>query len=326
MPATVLVAPEERPVAGFALQRAASFYARGTAEQRESAVSLTEMLRALEETPPGAVEMEFLAQDIYLLGVRLFYSSVELEEYWLDSEARRRGEIPLDAEDPELSRAVEHFLPDVAAGRADVSFEAIRGLFTSLGFKVDRAVAAATPRARAMYNGDREEMSDKAIAIREERLRSRAQSDGSAQGMAPTAVAGVAERPAGQWDWGVDVPTGFTPAEIPLDSFQALTIGSVHLFITNYGGQLAALSGSCTHQQTGLAKGRVTGTIVECPRHGAEFDLRDGSQVCPPFCQRWMDRSGMKGRVLSLLTPDKKGGDLPTVPLSVRNGEIFLRI
>jgi nitrite reductase/ring-hydroxylating ferredoxin subunit len=326
MPATVLVAPEERPVAGFALLRASSFYARGTAEQRESAVSLREMLQGLEETPAGAVEMAFLNQDAYLLGVRLFFSSVELEEYWLDLAARGRGGEPLAPADPEVAPAADHFFPHLNTVPPDARFEAVRGLFTSLGFKVDRAVTDAAPRVRAMYNADREEMSDKAIAIREQHARSRALEGGGTGGLASPALAVADRKPAADWDWGVDVPTGFTPAEIPLDSFRALTIGSVRLFITNYGGQLAAVSGSCTHQQTALAKGRFSGTIVECPRHGAEFDLRDGSQVCPPFCQRWMERSGMKGRILALVTPEKKGGDLPKVPLSIRDGEIVLRI
>lgn len=330
MPLTVLVTPEERPAFAFALARVSGFYAKGTAEQRESATSLAQTLQGLEDTPPGAVEMELLTQDAFLLGIRLFYTSVELEEYWLDACARLNGRPTVVAADPELDAAVQRYFPQVAADPLGANFDSIRGLFTDLGLKLNRAITEAAPRARAIYNADREEMSDKAVQIREHNARLRAMT--AAQVAAgSTAATAVAERPAAidrsiDRSWGVDVPTSLTPDDIPLDSFRAMTIGSVRLFITNYGGQLAAIGASCTHQQTGLARGRLTGTLIECPRHGAQFDLRNGTQVCPPFCQTWMERSGMVGRILALLIPDKRGGDLPRFPLRVEDGEIVLRI
>lgn len=325
MPVTVLVAPAERPAFAFALSRSSAFYARGTTEQRESALALGDMLRGFEGTPPGAVEMEFLIQDAYLLGIRLFYTQIELEEYWLDACARASGTTAAGPLEPELDQTVRRYLSELAAEPLGYPFDSIRSVFTDLGFKLDRGVAEAAPRARGMYNADREVMSDKAIAIREQHARVRAASSAETEEVLAAAVA-VAERPAASFDWGVDVQTGLSPDDIPIDSFRPLTIGSVRLFITNYAGQLGAVSGSCTHQRAGLAKGRVRGTVIECPRHGSEFDLRDGKQVCPPFCQRWMDRSGMLGRLLALATPDKRGGDLPRFPIRVENDEIVLRI
>ena len=324
MPVTVLVTPEERPAFAFALARVSDFYARGTSEQRESALSLFQMLQSLEATPPGAIEMELLTQDAFLLGIRLFYTSVELEERWLDACAGASGRPTVLSDDPGLESAVQAYFPQVLAEPLGTNFDAIRGVFTDLGVKLNRAITEAAPRARAIYNSDREEMSDKAVEIREQNARLRAAA--AAQPASAVATA-VAERPAVvDHSWGVDVPTGLAPDDIPSNSFRAMTIGSVRLFITNYGGQLAAFSGSCTHQQTGLAKGRLNGAIIECPRHGAQFDLTNGKQVCPPFCQVWMQRSGMVGRILALLTPDKRGGDLPHFPLRVESGEIVLRI
>jgi nitrite reductase/ring-hydroxylating ferredoxin subunit len=326
MPATIVVTQEERPALLFALARAGAFYAQGTAEQRESAASLRQMLAGLEDTPEATVEVELLTQDAYLLGIRLFFCEIELEEYWLDAIAPASGGVPAGQPDGAIDAAVRRYFADVAAANADYSFDPVRGLFTDLGMKLDAAVTEASPRARAIYNSDREEMSDKATELQERNARLRAAAAGGDE--EPEHVtAAVATVPApAALDWGVDVPTGLAPDDIPRDSFRSLTVGSVHLFVTNYGGVLGAVGASCPHQQTALLKGRLTGTVMECPRHGAQFDLRDGRQLCPPFCEQWMQRSGMAGKILSALIPDKKGGDLPRYPLHVEDGEIVLRI
>jgi nitrite reductase/ring-hydroxylating ferredoxin subunit len=338
MPETMVVAAVERPALGFALQRAVSFYGRGTAEQREVAASLAQMLAGLEATPPGAVEMEFLTQDAFLLGIRMFYTSVELEEYWLDARERLEGR-ETEPPDPELEQAVGHFFPELLEDPAKWDFEPVRGIFSDLEAKLDRLVTALAPRARGMYNHDREEMSDKAVELREENARRRAAAL-SPVAAEPAAVAAPAapsaSQPAAaesapppefvQPGWGVEFSTGLSPDDIPLTSFRVLNVGSVKVIISNYGGQLAAVDGMCSHQHAALAKGHVEGTTVECPRHGATFDLRTGKEICPPFCPKWMDRHGVVGKLLAAATPDKKGGDLPRYPLRVENGEIVLRV
>ena len=325
MPATITVTPDERPVLGFALDRAAIFYRHGTAEQRESAETLVQMLRGLEETPPGSVEMEFHTQDAYLLGIRLYSTSAELEQFWLDARERAEGRGDrLPPVDPQLDIAVRHFFPEVTANPLAWDFDNVRGGFTELGFKLEQAVTAATPRVRGMYNAEHEEAVDNAneMAAARARLRAGAEAEPEAGG----AVAVEAAPPPSTQGWGVDVRTSLSPEDIPAESFRVVTIGSVTVLITNYGGRLAAIQGSCSHQAAGLGKGRVDGTTLECPRHGAEFDLRTGRQVCPPFCQRWMDRAGIKASMLKLITPDKRGGDLLAYPLRVEDGEIVLHI
>jgi nitrite reductase/ring-hydroxylating ferredoxin subunit len=333
-PETIVVAALERPVLGFALLRAASFYARGTAEQRESAASLLQMLAGLESTPPGAVEMEFLASDAYLLGVRLFYTSIELEEFWLDARERAAGR-ETEPPDPEVEQAVARFFPDLLRDPVAWDYEPVRGIFSDLGTKLDRLVTALDPRGRGLYNHDREEMSDKAIAVREENARRRAERLAPvvagvappAEPAAPPPIVEMAPPPEfTQPGWGVEFSTGLTPDDIPFNSFRVLTVGSVKVIISNYGDQLAAVDGTCSHQHAALAKGRVEGTTVECPRHGAVFDLRSGKEICPPFCPNWMERHGLIGKLLAAATPDKKGGDLPRYPLRIENGEIVLRV
>ena len=50
----------------------------------------------------------------------------------------------------------------------------------------------------------------------------------------------------------------------------------------NVGGTHHAVADICTHDDGPLADGRLVGCEIECPRHYARFDLRDGSVTMPP--------------------------------------------
>lgn len=52
--------------------------------------------------------------------------------------------------------------------------------------------------------------------------------------------------------------------------------------VFNVGGTLFAISDICTHAEASLSEGRVDGESVECPLHGACFDLRTGEALTPP--------------------------------------------
>jgi 3-phenylpropionate/trans-cinnamate dioxygenase ferredoxin component len=52
--------------------------------------------------------------------------------------------------------------------------------------------------------------------------------------------------------------------------------------VFNVGGTLFAISDICTHAEASLSEGGVDGETVECPLHGACFDLRTGEALTPP--------------------------------------------
>jgi 3-phenylpropionate/trans-cinnamate dioxygenase ferredoxin subunit len=47
-------------------------------------------------------------------------------------------------------------------------------------------------------------------------------------------------------------------------------------------GEVFALADRCSHAEASLAEGEVFGHTVECPRHGAAFDLRTGETLSLP--------------------------------------------
>lgn len=64
--------------------------------------------------------------------------------------------------------------------------------------------------------------------------------------------------------------------------FRVVYDGDTPIAVYNIDGALYAVEDVCTHDGGDLAGGEVFGFEVECPRHGARFDLRTGAVTCPP--------------------------------------------
>ena len=52
--------------------------------------------------------------------------------------------------------------------------------------------------------------------------------------------------------------------------------------VCRVAGELYALEDNCSHANTALSAGRLRGTSLTCPVHGACFDVRDGTHSGPP--------------------------------------------
>lgn len=50
----------------------------------------------------------------------------------------------------------------------------------------------------------------------------------------------------------------------------------------NFDGMVYAIEDVCTHDGGELTGGPIHGHVVECPRHGAQFDIRTGAVICGP--------------------------------------------
>ena len=54
------------------------------------------------------------------------------------------------------------------------------------------------------------------------------------------------------------------------------------IVIFNIAGQFFAVGDVCTHDESPVGDGDVEGFNVVCPRHGGEFDVRDGKAMQLP--------------------------------------------
>lgn len=58
-----------------------------------------------------------------------------------------------------------------------------------------------------------------------------------------------------------------------------ITVGDAQVLLARVAGQYYAVQGLCPHMGGHLARGRLDGPVVSCPRHGSQFDLRDGHNL-----------------------------------------------
>ena len=78
-----------------------------------------------------------------------------------------------------------------------------------------------------------------------------------------------------------------------------LQIQGHEILLTRVGDSYYAVHNRCPHLGGDLSRGNLEGTVVTCPRHGSQFDLRDGEVV------RWLKGAGLLSAVGKALKPPK---------------------
>ncbi len=58
-----------------------------------------------------------------------------------------------------------------------------------------------------------------------------------------------------------------------------VTVRGKELLLARVEGHFYAMEPLCPHLQADLSEGTLRGTLLECPLHGSEFDIRDGHVV-----------------------------------------------
>ncbi len=78
-----------------------------------------------------------------------------------------------------------------------------------------------------------------------------------------------------------------------------LDVDGEPIALFSIAGDYYAIADVCSHDDGPVAEGALDGFEIECPRHGAHFDLRSGKALTLPAVV-----------------------DIPAYPVRVRNGEI----
>ena len=79
-------------------------------------------------------------------------------------------------------------------------------------------------------------------------------------------------------------------------------LGETPIALYRVGDRVYALDDVCTHELALLSQGFVEGGAVECPLHGARFDIATGRCLAPPATV-----------------------DLRTYAVRIEGGEVFVR-
>ncbi|MDD5088335.1 MAG: non-heme iron oxygenase ferredoxin subunit [bacterium] len=70
--------------------------------------------------------------------------------------------------------------------------------------------------------------------------------------------------------------------EIPEGSARAFRVNGEEIAVVHSDGRFYAISDYCTHEHEHLHDGWIEGHTIECPRHGAQFDLKTGTALSLP--------------------------------------------
>ena len=71
-------------------------------------------------------------------------------------------------------------------------------------------------------------------------------------------------------------------ADLAEGSMAGVDLKGSHVLLARIGGEVSAVSGTCTHEETDLGMGFVMEDRVVCPLHLSQFELKTGKVVNPP--------------------------------------------
>ena len=71
-------------------------------------------------------------------------------------------------------------------------------------------------------------------------------------------------------------------SEIPVGQLKPVRVQGKSLLICHAAEGFFAVDDTCTHDDGPLADGWLEGDAIECPRHGARFDVTSGKVLCLP--------------------------------------------
>jgi nitrite reductase/ring-hydroxylating ferredoxin subunit len=90
------------------------------------------------------------------------------------------------------------------------------------------------------------------------------------------------------------------------------------LLVARVGGQYYATQARCAHMGGRLAKGKLNGFIVTCPRHDSQYDVRDGHNVA------WIP--AIHGVAHTLAEAVKSARGLQVFATQIKDGQVWAEI
>ncbi len=90
--------------------------------------------------------------------------------------------------------------------------------------------------------------------------------------------------------------------DLPEGEGRMVDVGDTEVALFNVGGRLYAMDNICLHRRGPLGEGTLEGTVVTCPLHGWQYDVRTG---------------------VHLLNEELK---VDIYPLKVEDGEVYVAV
>lgn len=70
--------------------------------------------------------------------------------------------------------------------------------------------------------------------------------------------------------------------EVAPGTTRKVSVDGIDILVCNAAGAFYAIEDVCTHDGGELDQGELSGCEIECPRHGARFDIKTGEALTLP--------------------------------------------
>ena len=70
--------------------------------------------------------------------------------------------------------------------------------------------------------------------------------------------------------------------EIPLNEGRRFEVNGDPIAVFHIPEGFFAIGDTCSHEESSLSQGFVEDSVVECPKHGAQFDIATGKNLTLP--------------------------------------------
>lgn len=105
---------------------------------------------------------------------------------------------------------------------------------------------------------------------------------------------------------------GLRPGEMKM-----VLVQGKEILLARVVDQYYAADNRCPHMGGNLSQGKLDGTIVTCPRHGSQFDLKDGQVV------RW---TTWPSALVALDQVRSRKRPLPVYPVVIEGDQIMIKM
>ena len=100
-------------------------------------------------------------------------------------------------------------------------------------------------------------------------------------------------------------------------TMQSVSTAGREILIARVGDKYYAADNRCPHMGGKLSRGKLEKTVVTCPLHGSQFDLRNGEVI------RWLKGTGLLSKIGKALKPPKS---LTTYNVKVEDDRVMIEI
>ena len=98
---------------------------------------------------------------------------------------------------------------------------------------------------------------------------------------------------------------------------KAVNVAGRAVLLARVADKYYAANNRCPHMGGNLSAGKLEGSVVTCPLHGSQFDLKDGHVV------RWLKGSGLMSKIGKAL---KSPRPLTTYNVKIEGDRILVEI